>query len=172
MSKIKIGFRVGSPECTKEYNATNSSNHSIDHKTRLAILYAYNKKVIEYLIDTGEPFKIPSGIGTIRICRSKPVRKKVLDSKGNEMYTLRINPWATNKAGKRVYFLNLHTEGYYASFRWFPNKHTFLYPDIWKINMFRDHTRLLAKTLKEIPGKIHDYRDYSTHSKIQKQLIS
>lgn len=85
------------------------TKHFLDAKTYKSICYAFNKKIVNFvLLESGE-FRIPHRIGIIRIKKRK-----------TDMNNLRLDYQATKKYGKKIYHLNEHSKEYY--YRWFWHK--------------------------------------------------
>lgn len=86
-----------------------NTKYDIDRELYRKICELFNKKIVEYIVmDSGE-FQLPCRMGTLRI------RKKKLS---NDKKNLKINWPATNRLGKRVYYLNKHSKGYFMRYFW------------------------------------------------------
>lgn len=91
-----------------------------------------------YLIETGDEYKFPGGLGTIKIRK----RKARMDQQFIDFNKSR-------ELGKVVHHANYHSNGYYARFKWYKNKITLANKKAFKFNPVRWAKRHLAKTIKE-----------------------
>jgi len=146
-----MGYRTASKEA---YDAFCKKNPKIElsFDNYKLIIYTYNKKIGDYLLETGEIIKLPFGLGSLVINKYKPKSTKITAA-GNEMPNLSINWQETKKLGKYVYYLNAHTEGYKYYFMWDYHKARIKYPYIWKFEMCRIHSRKLKDNLKLPKGE-------------------
>ena len=106
----------------------------------IKICSEYYIAVMELLLDRGLSYKIPYGMGNIRVAKRKV-----------NLRTARRIPidWeSTFKYNKKIYCLNEHTDGFRYFFYWSkPNnyKHKYLY----RLVFTRQNKRKLAKLIKE-----------------------
>lgn len=103
------------------------------------ILDEINKSILECLQDRSDGFKMPLGLGYLRIVKYKPKR---LDDK-----SLSIDYKASEEYGKRIYHLNEHSNGYKYRLYWTKLPRTF--PDRYKyqVQFVRTNKRRLAKLI-------------------------
>lgn len=71
-----------------------------------ALIELTNKVIAEIIVDENDGFKLPFGLGYLCAGRYKP-KYNMIDWK------------SSNKVGKFVYHLNLHTDGYAVKTYWF-----------------------------------------------------
>lgn len=97
-----------------------------------------NEMAMSYVIDGINTLKLPSNMGEIR----------VLKRKINYNMKLRIDFNETIKtygdcSGKKVYFTNEHTNGFFYGVHWVENKCVCLHRRFWKFRASRDNKRNL-----------------------------
>lgn len=82
--------------------------HGVDlsYKKCKALINTCNKNIAEFIADDNDGFKLPNGMGYIVVGKYKP-SKPAVDVK------------KTIQAGKKIYHLNLHTDGYAVKLFWF-----------------------------------------------------
>lgn len=91
-----------------------------------------------YLIESGESYKFPGGLGNIKIRKRKArMDQQFIDFK------------KTRSIGKVVHFQNLHSNGFYARFKWYKNKVSLTNKNAFKFNPVRAAKRNLAKAIKQ-----------------------
>lgn len=150
--RLKIDFRSGSRENYKEF-CEKHPNVDLSFLQFESIIRTYNTELVKYVQETGFIIQLPFGLGSFGIIKYKPLVSK------NRLGGKKIDFHNTKKLGKVVYHLNHHTEGYNFYFYWSPFYKTrnnfnrrmsyIKYPLIWSFNIARDHSRHLAKCLKE-----------------------
>lgn len=116
------------------------------------ILDAFNKTILEGLQDRSEGFKMPYGLGYIRIVKYKP--------KNYNARSLSIDFKSTKEYGKNIYHLNEHSGGYKFRLYWSKLPQTF--PDRYKyqLSFVRTNKRRLAQL-------IFNHKDYINIDDIQ-----
>lgn len=125
------------------------------------IIYAFNYKFRDRILETGDLITYPFGIGSFSINKKK--KKKTKTFKGKEYINLAIDWQKTKKAGKRMYHFNAHSDGY--SFRWFWSRSTSRF-QLSEIYNFKP-SRKSSRTLNEFIVKPNsDYKEkYKQYSK-------
>lgn len=110
------------------------------------------KIILECLEDASDGFKMPSGLGYIRICKYRP--KTYTDK------SLSVDYKASKEYGKRIYHLNEHCGGY--KFRLFWSKQPYTFSDRYKYQLVfvRANKRRLAQL-------IFNHKDYINIDDIQ-----
>lgn len=110
------------------------------------------KTILETLQDAADGFKMPSGLGYIRIGKYRP---KSYTSK-----SLSVDYKASKKYGKRIYHLNEHSNGY--KYRLFWSKQPYTFSDRYKYQLvfLRANKRRLAQL-------IFNHKDYINIDDIQ-----
>lgn len=94
---------------------------------------------IEKRLAEGDSFKMPHGLGTIKL-----IRRKVRSSQKKRT----INQAESIKQGKIVTYRNLHTDGYYATHMHVKTKYGGKFSTIYTFRPFPKHTSYLASRLK------------------------
>lgn len=123
-----------------------------------AILKAYNQSYRDHLVRTGDKIKLPWGLGPFAISKKK-MRRMVMCKDGVERMMLPID-WAKSKAlGKRVYHLNLHTNGYVYHWYWFMQESKLPQASIWVFKPARDTSRAI-KNVANDPKYIDIYKQW------------
>jgi len=80
---------------------------------------------------------------------TKKKSKKYNIVNGEEKITLPIDWPKTNKAGKKIYLLNAHTDGYRFKWTWISKDARLYQHDIWVFKPSRVSSRKLAEYLKK-----------------------
>lgn len=159
MSRPKIDYRTASKECYEEFLQKNSSI-SLSFDDYKKVIYAFNISLVSHLLETGDKVKLPFGLGELVVNKYKP-KKYIIGKDGKEHVNLSIDWVETKKAGKYVYHLNAHTEGYKFYWMWNWWKSRIKCAFIWKFEMARTNSRLLKTYLKKTNSKYKDiYREY------------
>ena len=147
MARPHIEFRTASKENYKNFCEQHPSI-SISFKDFIKIIKTYNQNLINHLIETGDKVKLPYGIGDLRIVKYKPIKTKITKS-GKELPNYTIDWIETKKAGKYIYYLNDHTEGYKYLFMWKWASSRLKHAEIWSFKASRIHSRRLGALLKK-----------------------
>ncbi len=160
MSRPKNEFRTASKECYDRF-CENNPSITLSFEDYKQVLYTFNTTLILHLLETGDMVKLPYGLGELVINKYKPKRFKTLVD-GREIVNLAVNWVETKKAGKYIYHLNAHTDGYryFWMWNWWKTRTKCAY--IWKLEMARVHSRLLKTYLKKANSKYKDlYREFT-----------
>lgn len=96
----------------------------------LNILKTFNSLFMEYLLQTGERDKLPFGMGAMALSKKKAMRIG-RDAQGNEYNILPVDWQKSIKAGKKIFILNAHTDGFRAKWKWFPRDSNIRMSGIW-----------------------------------------
>lgn len=108
-NKIQVDYTID--DIYKYYIENHQDKEmQIDKKTFKKILYAFNKKIMNAILDDSETFKLPKRLGILRIKKSKMSFKEGMSAK--------IDWAATKKYGKTIYHMNDHTNNYRYRFYW------------------------------------------------------
>jgi len=122
------------------------------------IIYSWNKAFMHEILETGEKIKLPHGLGDFTINKKKP--KKYI-KEGKELINRAIDWKETKIAGKIIYHLNNHTDGYRYTWAWFPRSSKIKYSYCWKFKTSRELSRILASYLKQKDSYYKDiYREW------------
>lgn len=103
------------------------------------VLEAFNTNIAQAILDRSEGFKMPSGLGYIRIVKYKP---KSLNEK-----SLSVDYKASKEYDKKIYHLNEHSDGY--KFRLYWSKVPITFSDRYKyqLSLVRANKRYLAQLI-------------------------
>ena len=85
----------------------------VDYKTYANIIRDYNMLVIDEIINHGTLFKVPAGLGTIRI-----EKKKMKIGYLKEKRYLKVDWKKSQEYNKIIYHLNEHTDGFRYKWKW------------------------------------------------------
>jgi hypothetical protein len=125
------------------------------------IIYSFNYGFRDYILETGMKGKLPWGIGDFAVSKRKPpITKKTPE--GIEFINLPVDWAKTRKAGKRVYHLNNHTEGFKFSIKWFLSSTRFYDSAIWSFKPSRITSRLIKHYVVDL-DKQHSYYEWSNY---------
>ena len=108
----------------------------LEYKVYRDICEEYNEEVINNIILDTLEFKIPNRLGSIRIKKVKGSPKRV--------------DWAlTKKYNKKIYHLNMHTDGYYYKWMWHKKDALFINKSVYSFTATRKAKRRMADLLKK-----------------------
>lgn len=124
----------------------------VDYATYNSILSMMCKIILEYVLNRSDGFKMPFGLGFIQIGKYRP---KKLNSK-----SLSIDFKASAKYGKKIYYLNEHSDGYKYRLHWSKIPQTF--PDRYKYQLC-----LVRKNKRKLAQLIFNKKDYIGINDIQ-----
>lgn len=113
----------------------------------VAIIRTWNEKFAEELMESGKPMKLPHGTGIVQIVKYKKISNFKKTAAGNKIIALPVDWKKTLEAGKKVYHLNSHTDGYRYIFQWRWKDSKLKFAKIFSFKMARQHSRKLAKLL-------------------------
>lgn len=119
----------------------------VDFKTYKNICKEFNTAVMEDIIKENVPFKMPGRLGTLRICKTK--------MNYSDKNKLKVDWKTSREAGKVVYHLNDHTNGYRFRF-WWEKKGPIQNLAFYSFTPTREYKRLLSSVLKDKNNNI-DY---------------
>lgn len=101
------------------------------------IIKRFNEAIVNHLL-SGRDFKMPFNLG--KLC----IRKKQIYITEEKRY-MKIDFQATKKAGKVVYYLNDHSNNFYARFVWL--RGNLLHRSYYQFTPARGPKRMLAKKM-------------------------
>lgn len=127
----------------KDYNR--QYKDEITYRDYKRILEAFNKIVLDSLLESSEGFKMPSGLGYVQIVKYKP--------KSYNKKSLSIDFKATREYGKNIYHLNEHSNGYKFRLYWSKTPRTFTDRYMYQLSLVRANKRHLAQLI----FNNHDY---------------
>lgn len=139
MARPVIEYRSTAKEVYRRFCWENREIH-ISFEDWKAVVYAFNRAFRDHILETGERVKMPRGLGTFSISKSKPKKTKIY--KGVEYINMPIDWPKTKKLGKRVYIMNAHTDGNRYKWMWFPSDANFYMANLW---VFKPHKHTSAK---------------------------
>lgn len=124
----------------------NNKLYYVDQDEYCDIVYEFYRSIMDSIIRENVEFKMPYGIGELRIHKTK--------IKLDRLNILAVD-WAhTVENGKYIYHLNEHTNGFKYFFHWSKKKKKIKNLFYYKLVLTRENKRLLAKLIKT--GK-YDY---------------
>jgi hypothetical protein len=155
--RVKVGWRSASKENYKEFCNTHPNIH-ISYSDWAGVIYAFNESFRNYLLETGDKLKLPSGFGDFSII--KKYRAKFKTFAGKERINLPIDWIKTREKGKIVYNMNYHSEGYFFGWKWFKSTARFKFTDLWYFKPSRVSSRLIAHYIKVDEKYQHIYKEW------------
>lgn len=150
----KVDYRTASKESYETF-CKNNPKIKVSFQDFKKVLYTYNALIANYALETGNKIKFPYGLGELVINKYKP-KRFYTDSKGVERPNYSIDWQQTRKEGKYIYLLNSHTDGYKYYWMWNYWKSKIKHGYIWKLEMAREHSRMLKTYLKKPNSKYKD----------------
>lgn len=123
------------------------------------ILYTFNDSFRNYMLETGDKARLPSGFGEFCVNKKKRKKKKILPD-GREFINLPVDWKKTKEKGKIIYNMNFHTEGYFFGWIWFKNTARFKNVDLWYFKACRTTSRILSHYLKTDEKYQHKYKEW------------
>lgn len=146
MPRTKISYRTSAKEVYNRFCSV-YPDIKISFESWKEIVYTFNYLFRDHILETGDKAKMPWGIGTFSISKKKSKRFIVFE--GKEYPNMPIDWPKTLKAGKRIFILNTHTDGYRYKWIWFPKDARFYQSDVWSFKASRITSRKLAEYLKK-----------------------
>ena len=113
---------------------------------------AFNKLISDSILNASEGFKMPYGLGYVRIIKYKP---KTYTSK-----SLSVDYKSSKEEGKTIYHLNEHSDGYKFRLYWSKLPQTF--PD-----RYRYQLKLIRANKRKLAQLIFNHKDYINIDDIQ-----
>lgn len=158
MSRTAVEWRSSSKENYKDFVKKNPTI-KVGFDEWKNIVYSFNESFKEHILETGERIKMPFGFGEFSIRKKKRNKTKIVN--GKEYINLPID-WVKSRAkGKRIYFFNYHTEGYFFGWTWFNKTARFKFANLWRYSPTRSSSRLLAHYIKTDNKYQNIYREYT-----------
>ena len=118
----------------------------VDKKTFKKVLYSFNKKVFDAILNDSEELKLPNRMGFLRIKKTK------MNFKDERACSIDYN--LTKQYGKTIYHLNDHTNNYRYRFYWKKSMCNAKNKSAYSFEATRTNKRRLAHILK---NNITDY---------------
>ena len=135
----KIRSRKQSYTILDMYTAYQNESIEVPYSRFKRILDAFNKIILDSILERSESFKMPLGLGFVCIVKYKP--KSYTDKSLSKDYK------SSKEEGKTIYHLNEHSNGYKYRLYWSKVPQTF--PDRYKyqLMMVRANKRHLAQLI-------------------------
>jgi nucleoid DNA-binding protein len=155
--RTRVDWRTSSKDAYKDFCLKHPDiDISFDKWKR--IIYLFNESFRDYILETGESIKFPSGFGEFSIAKKKP--EKIKEHNGKKYINLPVDWKKTREKGKMVYNFNYHTEGYRFSWYWFKKRSSLSLSALWYFKASRITSRLLSHYLKVDEKYQHLYREW------------
>ena len=124
----------------KEYRKENpeDSGFSLSKIDYRNICIAFNQRLSDGIIEQANEFNVPGRLGLIKI--------KKFPTRNNSM---RVDWAQTKKYNKKIYHLNMHTDGYYYKWMWHKRDACFINKSVYSFIAPRKAKRKMAGLLKE-----------------------
>jgi hypothetical protein len=162
--RISHGFRTASKESYNKF-CIKYPEYDITFEQFKKVLYHYNNLLAVHMMETGDLVKLPFGLGKLVINKYKP-NKTRLNTDGDPVDNLTIDWKQTKEAGKYIYNFNNHTDGYKYYWMWNHWTSHIKCSFVWKLEMARVHSRVLAALIKKSNSKYKNlYKQYSKYKK-------
>lgn len=145
MPRVKVSYRTASKEAYNKFCQLHPNIHLTFEKWK-SIIYSYNYLFRDHILETGDRIKLPWGLGGFSISKKKSKKFVVID--GKEHINMAVDWIKTRKAGKKIYHLNAHTDGFRYKWFWFRKDARFHQTSIWVFKPSRVSSRKLAEYLK------------------------
>jgi nucleoid DNA-binding protein len=155
--RVKVDWRSSSRDNYNNF-CKNNPSIKISFDEWKNIIYSFNESFKNYILETGERAKLPSGFGEFSINKKK--RRKMKGVDGKEFINLPVDWKKTKEKGKIIYNFNYHTEGYFFGWTWFKETARLKNSDLWYFKPSRITSRLLSHYLKTDEKYQHIYREY------------
>jgi nucleoid DNA-binding protein len=155
--RVKVDWRSSSRDNYNNF-CKNNPSIKISFDEWKNIIYSFNESFKNYILETGERAKLPSGFGEFSINKKK--RRKIKGVDGKEFINLPVDWKKTKEKGKIIYNFNYHTEGYFFGWTWFKETARLKNSDLWYFKPSRITSRLLSHYLKTDEKYQHIYREY------------
>jgi nucleoid DNA-binding protein len=155
--RVKVDWRSSSRDNYNNF-CKNNPSIKISFDEWKNIVYSFNESFKNYILETGERAKLPSGFGEFSINKKK--RRKMKGVDGKEFINLPVDWKKTKEKGKIIYNFNYHTEGYFFGWTWFKETTRLKNSDLWYFKPSRITSRLLSHYLKTDEKYQHIYREW------------
>lgn len=155
--RVKVDWRSSSRDNYNNF-CKNNSSIKISFDEWKNIVYSFNESFKNYILETGEKAKLPSGFGEFSINKKK--RRKMKGVDGKEFINLPVDWKKTKEKGKIIYNFNYHTEGYFFGWTWFKETARLKNSDLWYFKPSRITSRILSHYLKTDEKYQHIYREW------------
>ena len=154
--RVKVDYRTVQRSNYKDF-CEKHPKISLTYEEWCNIIYGFNESFRDYLLETGDKAKYPHGFGEFTIIKKKRKHKKILNNK--EYINLPVDWVKTKQAGKRIYIMNYHTEGFFFGWKWEKRKAMVKNPHLWYFKPSRVTSRMLAHYVKSDEKYQHLYKE-------------
>lgn len=123
-----------------EYKFQPKSKHYLSKKKYLAVAIDVCKEIYNYLIETGNIYKLPSYLGKLQIIKVKTSKdRRKVDYAKTKLY------------GSVIYHTNRHSDGFHAKLIWRKTGRDALFTGktFYHFTLTRTNKRSLAKLIKD-----------------------
>lgn len=155
--RVKVDWRSASKDNYNDFCKKNK-HIEISYDSWRNVVYTFNEKFKEHILETGEKARLPCGFGEFSINKKKRKKTKMFFDK--EVINLPIDWQKTKEKGKVIYNFNYHTEGYFFGWVWFKFSSRFKNSGLWYFKPSRLTSRLLAHYLKTDNKYQHIYKEW------------
>ena len=157
--RVKVDYSSTRESVYRDFCKKNSQ-YKISYIEWRKIIYDFNESFRNYILETGEKAKLPSGFGDFSI--NKRYRKKYFTTpEGEQKINLPVDWQKSKEKGKRIYNFNYHTEGFFFGWRWFKETSARIkYKKLWYFKPSRITSRMLAHYIKTNDKYQHIYKEW------------
>jgi hypothetical protein len=113
--------------------------YEVSYSEFVSICSDYYKDVIDSVFE-GETYKMPYGLGELKISKKKIVI--------NKLRPTNVDWKKSVECGKQVFHLNEHSSGFKYFFHWVKKKNIAVNKYIYRLVMTRENKRKLARLIK------------------------
>lgn len=157
MPRVKFDWRTGGKESYADFKHTHK-DIKLSFEEWKTIIYGFNEAFRDYLLESGEKGRLPSGTGEFAIIKRERTTTKIKD--GKPYINLPIDWKKTKEKGKRIYNFNFHTEGYFFGWKWFKRSSRAKFKELWYFKANRTNARMLAHYLNVDKKYQHIYKEW------------
>lgn len=164
-SEYKPTIKLTSTEIYKKVVSQDKElKKKITLKKYKRIIKAYNAALIDELVETGVPIKLPYAIGVLAIIGRR--NDALLKMKKENIVKSSAIDWVnTKKYGKKIIYTNMNTNGYIFRIYMKMSNSTIVLKDFWSFFSCFHSKKRLANKLKEDPDFcLNNYIVYNTES--------
>ena len=154
------------PEAYKEYLENCKKQDLTPNKPIVfnKVISSINEAIRDEIIQTGFEWILPFDLGSILLTRKKRKITLLADGRLNQPVDIVKTKLAREKDpnAKPIYFLNLHTKGYYVSVTWYKAKKGIKNQTAYAFNSCKAFRTRINKFLMSSPNTIDLYQDSLT----------
>lgn len=133
-------------------------NINLSYEKWKEIIYTFNEGFREYMLETGEKARYPSGLGEFSVTKKKRSKTKQVGDK--TFINLPVDWKKTREKGKKVYIMNYHSEGYFFGWKWHKSSAHFKFTNMWHFKPSRVTSRMLSHYIKVNDKYQHIYKEW------------